>query len=126
MVLDGFSMWALLMLTVERFLGIMYPIFHRTSVTKTRLFVVLGVLSLLNILQSTLSFQNFLIPDNIIVVVYLPFYFFVLLFLNYKMFVVAKAKAKPRNNDLSTSTVTSAENKKHIFDLKKFLHVFWR
>ena len=51
MVLDGFSMWALLMLTVERFLGIMYPIFHRTSVTKTRLFVVLGVLSLLNILQ---------------------------------------------------------------------------
>ena len=32
-LLDGFSMWALLTLNIERFLGIVYPIFHRTSVT---------------------------------------------------------------------------------------------
>ena len=116
MLLDGFSMWSLLMLTIERFLGIIYPIFHRTSVTKKRLLSFLGVLLVLNIVQSTLSFQNFLIPDNILVVVYLPFYLLTLFFLNYKMFVVAKAKS--RINVLSNSTCTK-ENSKHIFELKK-------
>ncbi len=119
MLLDGFSMWSLLTLTIERFLGIMYPIFHRTSVTKKRLLLFLGVLLVLNVIQSTLSFQNALIPDNLLIVVYLPFYLFMLFFLNYKMFVVAKAKS--RNNILPHVTYTPAdkENKKHIFDLKK-------
>ena len=118
-LLDGFSMWCLLMLTIERFLGIMYPIFHRTSVTKKRLLFLLGILTALNIIQSTMAFQNVLIPDTILVIVYLPFYLFVLFFLNYKMFVVAKEKQ--RNNILPNIAFTTAdkENRKHIFDLKK-------
>lgn len=107
-LLDGFSMWCLLMLTIERFLGIMYPIFHRTSVTKKRLLFLLGILTALNIIQSTMAFQNVLIPDTILVIVYLPFYLFVLFFLNYKMFVVA-----------NIHHLWSKENRKHIFDLKK-------
>lgn len=41
----GFSLFALLMLTIERFLGVMFPIFHRTSITKKRLLYILASLN---------------------------------------------------------------------------------
>ena len=118
-VLDGFSMWALLTLNIERFLGIVYPIFHRTSVTKKRILTFLAVLLVLNIIQSTLSFRNLVIPDNILVLVYLPFYFLMLLLLNYKMFVIAKAKKVGTRVDAVHFTPSDKERRKHIFDLKK-------
>ena len=45
--LNGFSMFALLVLTVERFLALTYPFFHQTSVTKQRLIFLLVVLIVL-------------------------------------------------------------------------------
>ena len=118
-LLEGFSMWVLLTLNFERFLGIVYPIFHRTSVTKKRILSFLAVLFVLNIIQSTLSFRNLLIPDNILVSVYLPFYFFMLLVLNYKMFVIAKAKQRDNRVDSANFTPGDKQRRKHIFDLKK-------
>ena len=41
-----FSMAALLTLTVERFLGLTYPLFHRTSVTKKRLLILQAFLTM--------------------------------------------------------------------------------
>ena len=43
----GFSVIALLIMTIERYLGVHYPILHRTSVTRRRLLTLLAVLSIL-------------------------------------------------------------------------------
>ena len=120
LMLHGFSMWTLMMLNVERFFGIVYPIFHRTSLSKRILAFLLGVLFFANILQSTLSFKNILIPDNILVVVYLPTYLLSLLFLNYKMFIIAKAKQGNNNRRaIMPATAVNHENTKRVFELKK-------
>ena len=111
LVLNGFSMWTLMMPNIERFLGVVYPIFHRTSLTKRILVFVLGVLFFANIIQSSLSFKNVLIPDNILVIVYLPIYLLSLLFLNYKMYVVAILELQ--------NVVVRQDNKKRVFELKK-------
>ena len=36
-ILEAFSMFALLTLNIERFLSVLFPVFHRKSVTKRRL-----------------------------------------------------------------------------------------
>lgn len=119
-LLNGFSMWTLLMLNIERFLGIVYPIFHRTSITKRILNFLLSVVFLANVIQSTLSFQNLLIPDNMLVIVYLPGYLLLLMYLNYKMYVVAKAKQR-RNipGAVIPAVAVNHENVKRVFELKK-------
>ena len=45
--LNGFSMFALLVLNIERFLALSYPFFHQTSVTKRRLMFLLVALMIL-------------------------------------------------------------------------------
>jgi hypothetical protein len=46
-LLESVSMVALLTLNIERFLGLTFPIFHRASVTKKRLLILQGFLTIL-------------------------------------------------------------------------------
>ena len=117
-LLDGLSMWSLIMLNIERFLGVVYPIFHRTSVTRKRLLAVFAFFISINIIQSSLTFRN-IIPDNVLIVAYLPLYFLTLFFLNYKMYFVAKAKLKNKTHPEAPSASDNEEIKKVAFSLKK-------
>ena len=46
-LLESVSMVALLTLNIERFLGLTFPIFHQASVTKKRLLILQGFLTIL-------------------------------------------------------------------------------
>lgn len=92
--LYGWSMLALLTMTVERFLGITYPIFHRTSVTKKRILYLLAFLwSSLNILL-VLSLRDQVISYNTLIIVYMAVCLFLSLSLNVKMYIIAKRRRR--------------------------------
>ena len=92
--LYGWSMLALLIMTIERFLGLTYPIFHRASVTKKRLLYTLAFLwSSMNILL-VLSFRNQVISYHILITVYMAICLFVSLTLNVKMYIIAKTRRR--------------------------------
>ena len=104
-----FSLNALVVMSFDRYLATSYPIFHRTSVTKGKLstlFVILNIVSVILVLLSTNDFVisyevGFLIRSNIHVLL--------ILFLNYKLFTVAKRSR--RNNEIAPA-------KKKSFALK--------
>ena len=92
--LYGWSMLALLTMTAERFLGITYPIFHRTSVTKKRLLYLLAFLwSSLNILL-VLSFRDQVLSYNTLIIAYMAICLLLSLTLNVKMYIIAKTRLR--------------------------------
>ena len=103
--LAGFSMFALLTLSVERFLALKYPFFHQTAVTKRRLMLLLAFLMIMLVSLSPLVHFVGTVFRNMFVTVFLVLIFFVFIYLNYKMFIIAKSK-RNMNSVASTSTVT--------------------
>ena len=91
-VLAGSSMFALLTLSVERFLALKYPFFHQTGVTKKRLMLLLAFLMIMLVSLSLLVHFAGKTFRNILVTVLLVFFCFVFIYLNYKMFIIAKSK----------------------------------
>ena len=91
-VLAGSSMFALLTLSVERFLALKYPFFHETGVTKKRLLLLLAFLMIMSVSLSLLVHFAGKTFRNIFVTVLLVFFCFVFIYLNYKMFIIAKSK----------------------------------
>ncbi len=69
-----FSMFALLTLSIERFLALKYPFFHRTAVTKRRLMLFLAFLMIM--LVSLLPLVHFVgkIFRNMLVIVFVLFF----------------------------------------------------
>lgn len=89
-VAHGFSIFALLTLNFERFLSITKPIFHRTYVTKRRLLYTMAFLQLQTIILSTICFEELLMPDYVAVFILLVAMLSLFVYLNYKMFLVAR------------------------------------
>ncbi len=106
-----FSMFALLTLSIERFLALKYPFFHQTAVTKRRLLVFLAFLMIM--LVSLLPVVHFVgtILRNMLVSAFIVFICFVLVYLNYKMFIIATSK-RNMNSVAPTSTVTPSYQEK--------------
>ena len=118
MVVQGFSMFALLSLNIERFLGVTYPIFHRTSVTKKRLLSFLAFAMFSTIILSVLSFKELVIQDNILVTICMSTLLTSFVFLNIKMLIVAKSKGRTNAKLVCASTCTS-KKKRNFLDFKK-------
>ena len=95
----GFSLLALLVMSIDRYLGTYYPIFHRTSVTKGKLLTLLAILSILQLLLELISVNNFVIssrtPALILSIIFVP----TMIFINYKLFIIARKSR--RNNGIS-------------------------
>ena len=99
LVLNGLSAQALLLLTIERYLAILYPFFHQQSVTRRKL--VLGICILLIFLKGIIVLC--ILKDkisNMVALIYLLISLSLLTYLNYKMFLVAKSK---RTNQVDSS-----------------------
>ena len=121
--LYGFAMFALLTLNVERFLSIVYPIFHRTYVTKRRLLSVIAFLQILTIVLSTLSFQDLLISGRIIVTVIPVTMFLLFVYLNYSIFLVAKQRKN--KGCVAESPMDDQKEKRHkILEFRKAFTCF--
>ena len=86
-VLTGFSFCALLVMSIERYLGAYYPIFHRTSVTKRRLLTLLAMLLIISTIFDLICINND-ISRAFGVIIFLIVVFLPLLYLNFKLFKI--------------------------------------
>ena len=96
----GFSLFALLVMSIDRYLATYYPIFHRTSVTKGKLLTLLAISSTLQLLLELLSVNNYVISGQEHTAICLIILFLPMLFINYKLFIIARKSRK--NNGMST------------------------
>ena len=122
LLLAGFSMFALLMLSIERFLALTCPFFHQTAVTKKRLVLLQAFWMIIPFILSVWVYFNTekRIFGNISITVSVLVFLFLLICLNYKIFIIAKSKRKDNRvtpNDAATAS-SHEERKKRKINLK--------
>ena len=104
-VFVAFSLNALVVMSYDRYLATSYPIFHQTSVTKTKLSTLFAILNIVSIIVFSLSFKDFVISVEISILIGFNIHFPPILVLNYKTFMIAKKSR--RNNEISPSSKKS-------------------
>ena len=90
----GFSFLALLVMNFDRYLATSYPIFHRTSVTKGRLLILHAILSIIQATFVLLSVDEFVISNEVLVIISFVILSPPMLFINYKLFIVIRKSRK--------------------------------
>ena len=108
----GFSIIALLVMNIERYLGVYYPFSHRTSVTRRRLLTLLAILCILPIIIIMISVNDLVISLPVAIVIFLAIIFPPIIFLNYKLFKISRKMR--RNNRASPEVSTLHVNLKNI------------
>ena len=93
-ILGAFSMFALLTLNIERFLSVVFPVFHRTSVTKKRLVFLLAFCMIALVFLTPVFFFAGKVIGNVIITAFLLIILLVFMYLNYKILFIAKLKGK--------------------------------
>ena len=86
----GFSILALLVMTIERYLGAYYPILHRSSVTRRRLLTLLAVLFILPFILMMISLNDSVISLPVALAIFFAIIFPPIIFLNYKLFKISR------------------------------------
>ncbi len=98
-VLHYFSFLTLLTMNIDRFLAIKHPLFHKTSVTKTKLVFLLLLFLSVAMVKRVLSFMDiFGVVCYATKAVFIGFLLPVIFFINYQMFI--KAKTEQRSMEL--------------------------
>ena len=117
----AFSAFALLTLSLERFLALTYPFFHQTAVTKKRLALFQAFWMIVILSLSPLKHFHEQKVSNILITVFVLALLFQFIYLNYKIFIIAKSKPKDdRVTPNSAATASShPERKKRKINLKK-------
>ena len=117
-VFVGFSIMALLIMSIERYLGAYYPFFHRTSLTRRKLLTLHGLFSLLPIMLKIISVNNWITSYAVILAILFLFVFPPLSFFNYKLFAISRKVrrdlANRRDNASSPETATLRVNLRNI------------
>ena len=65
-VFVAFSLYALVMMSFDRYLATCCPIFHQTSVTKTKLSTPFAILNIVALILFLLSFNDFVFPYEVL------------------------------------------------------------
>ena len=98
----GFSLYALLVMNIERYLGAFHPIFHRTSVTRRRLLTLLAVLLIFQTTLYAMSTKDMVIFTTLFIIICIIIVFPPLVFINFKLFKISRqvcqGKATPPRN----------------------------
>ena len=125
LLLEAFSMFALLTLNIERFLALTRPFFHQTVVTKGKLTLFLALpiitgvaLSLLRLINSK---ARVYLP--VVIAVYVLSFWFVLAFLNYKMLAIVKSKRKDELRVAPASLKTSGNQERRKRQKRNFKNI---
>ena len=112
-------MFALLTLNVERFLALTRPFFHQASVTKTRLLCFQAFWTVIMLgLSVLLFFINSQTITNIFATLMVLSFLFSFIYLNYKMFKIAKSKREDERVAPTTAASVDANRKTRILNLK--------
>ena len=88
------SLVALLVISVDRYLATHYPIFHRTSVTKGKLLTFFAFLVILVVTVSVMTINDLVVSFEVGLLIFLIIYVPPMLFINYKLFSVARKSRK--------------------------------
>ena len=106
----GFSIMALLVMSIERYLGAYYPLFHRTSLTRRRLLTLLAVLFFVLTILGIISVNSWVIPFPVVSGVFIVVVFPPLVFFNYKLYMISRKVrreiARRRSNTSSPAIST--------------------
>ena len=86
----GFSFYALLVMSIERYLGAYYPIFHRTSVTRRKLLTLLAILLIVHTTLGIISANDMIISRVTVLIIFIITVFPPLLYLNVKLFKISR------------------------------------
>ena len=113
--LNGFSMLALFVLNIERFLALKYPFIHQTSVTKQRLIFILMALMILFVSLLSLSHFNNKTAVKLLPTIGIAVLLLLFINLNYKMFVIARSK-----RDKETAAKSSRQERRSKLQVKRF------
>ena len=97
-ILLSMSLLALLAMNFDRYLAITRPLFHRTSVTKRKLLILLAVVNILQISLLLLAEYDFLVSFTVYLLICFTLLFFPMIFINYKLYTISRKKN--RNNKL--------------------------
>jgi hypothetical protein len=92
-----FSLFALLVMSFDRYLATYQPFLHRTSVTKKTLLTLFGTLSFGEIILKSMFINN-VISNHLQGIIILTIVGPSMVFINYKLFLIAK---KRRSNGIS-------------------------
>ena len=98
-LLHGFSLLALLVMNIDRYLATYYPIFHRTSVTKRKLLTLLATLIVVELSLYLMYTCGSVISYEVVLLIFLIIILTPMLFINYKLFIIARKSR--RNNGIS-------------------------
>ena len=86
----GFSIMALLVMSIERYLGAYYPIFHRTSLTRRRLLILLAILFIFPTILIIISINDMVISYPGALIIFFVTAFPPIIFFNYKLFKISR------------------------------------
>ena len=107
---NAISMLVLLLMSIERYLGAYFPIFHRTSVTRRRLLTSLAISTIFPATLLIISENNMVTSKAVALAVFMLIYLPPFIFFNYKLFKISR-KMRRRN-------VISHETKRKLKSLK--------
>ena len=86
----GFSIMALLVMSIERYLGAYYPIFHRTSLTRRRLLILLAISFIFPTILIIISINDMVISYPGALIIFFVTAFPPIIFFNYKLFKISR------------------------------------
>ena len=101
--LTGFSFCVLVVMSIERYLGAYYPIFHRTSVTKRRLLTLLAMLFIISTFFH-LIYSSDIISTALSVIIFIIVVFLPLVYLNFKLFKISRKVRRRKANSTEKGT----------------------
>ena len=92
----SFPFFTLLVMTIERYLGVYYPIFHHTSVTRRRLLTFLAILLTSTIVMFTISRGSLVISSSLNLIILMALFLPPFIFVNFKLFIIARKVRRER------------------------------
>ena len=85
----GLSLLALLVMSFDRYLATYHPVYHRTSVTKGKLLTFLAI-SMVFLIVLVVMYFHLVLSFQVAVLIFLVVLTPLLLFMNYKLFTIAR------------------------------------
>jgi hypothetical protein len=115
-ILYALSFYALLTMNIERYVAIKYPIYHKTSMTKTKMMLVYSAFLLLVLILKVLSATG-LAPQQLPSSITFLFLVIIMVPTNYKMYAIARRavignKKRAEKQKQQNKTVTLQNNNK--------------
>ena len=106
----GFSSIALLVMSIERYLGAYCPIFHRTSVTRRRLLILFPILLIPSAVMYMIYSYGIIVSSPMLLLIFMALYLLPFMFFNYKLLTLARKVHRGQAVSPERRTTTDLKN----------------